>query len=211
MNSPHHKIAEYYNKVFDQYGNTPKGLAWDNQLNLNKRYEIMYDLIKYPRLRIPKTTLLDFGCGYGGFFKWILEHEKNIEYTGVDINGSSIEKAKELHPSCDFFKKDILDLDDFNSLQNFDYIICNGTFTVKDSLTQEEMNQFTHLALKKLWDKTNKGIAFNVMSKIVDWERDDLYHMSMDEIGWFLKNNLSRNFIIRNDYGLYEYTIYVYK
>ena len=58
---------------------------------------------------------------------------------------------------------------------------------------------------------TNKGIAFNIMSKLVDWERDDLFHVSMDELGLFLKNNLSRNFIIKNDYKLYEYTVYVYK
>jgi hypothetical protein len=49
------------------------------------------------------------------------------------------------------------------------------------------------------------------MSKLVDWERDDLFHVSMDEIGLSLKNNLSKNFVIRNDYKLYEYTIYVYK
>ena len=54
-------------------------------------------------------------------------------------------------------------------------------------------------------------MSFNFMSKQVDWERDDLFHVSLDEIAWFMKDNLSRNFIIRNDYKLFEYTIYVYK
>jgi SAM-dependent methyltransferase len=211
MSDSYLKIAEYYNKVFNKYGDTPEGLAWDNQVNLDKRYEVMYDLIKHPIPRVPKVTLLDFGCGYGGFYKWIIEHEKNIQYTGIDINENLIKKAKELYPLCDFFKKDILNVKDFDFLQTFDYIICNGTFTVKDTLTQEKMTEFMHSVLKKLWNKTNKGIAFNVMSKHVDWERDDLFHVSIDELGWFLKNHLSRNFIIKNDYGLYEYTVYVYK
>ena len=73
------------------------------------------------------------------------------------------------------------------------------------------MFDFMTNTLKTLWSKANKGIAFNVMSKLVEWERDDLFHVSMDEIGLFLKNNLSKNFVIRNDYKLYEYTIYVYK
>ena len=73
------------------------------------------------------------------------------------------------------------------------------------------MFDFMTNTLKTLWSKANKGIAFNVMSKLVDWERDDLFHVSMDEIGLFLKNNLSKNFVIRNNYKLYEYTIYVYK
>lgn len=54
-------------------------------------------------------------------------------------------------------------------------------------------------------------MAFNVMSKNVDWEREDLFHMPLDELSAFLTSSISRNFIIRNDYGLYEYTVYVYR
>lgn len=49
------------------------------------------------------------------------------------------------------------------------------------------------------------------MSKDVDWEREDLFHLSLDELSNFLTKEVSRNFIIRNDYGLYEYTTYLYK
>jgi len=63
----------------------------------------------------------------------------------------------------------------------------------------------------KLWNKTNVGIAFNLMSKHVDWERDDLFHVDLDTIGLFCSEFLSRNFVIRHDYKLFEYTIYCYK
>ncbi len=49
------------------------------------------------------------------------------------------------------------------------------------------------------------------MSKQVDWERDDLFHLPLDQMADFVCGNLSRNFVIRNDYGLYEYTTYVYR
>jgi hypothetical protein len=65
--------------------------------------------------------------------------------------------------------------------------------------------------IKKLWNKCDKGITFNLMSKYVDWEREDLFHVSLDELSWFLTKNLSRNFVYRNDYKLYEFTTYVYK
>jgi len=202
MNS-YSKIADYYNKAFNKYGETPEGLAWDNQINLNKRYEVMFDIIKHYN-----STVLDFGCGYGGFYKWIKEHEKLVEYTGLDINKEVLKIAKEKYPKITWIDSDIheniFDL-------NFDYTVCNGTFTVKDTLTQEEMTNFMCNTLEKLWTKTNKGIAFNVMSKLVDWERDDLFHVSIDQLGQWLIDNLSRNFVIRNDYGLYEYTVYVYK
>ncbi len=54
-------------------------------------------------------------------------------------------------------------------------------------------------------------MAFNVMSKHVDWEREDLFHLPFDTLAEFLKKELTRNFVFRNDYGLYEYTTYVYR
>lgn len=203
MNNSYLKIADYYNKAFNKYGDTPEGLAWDNQINLNKRYEVMFDIIKQHN-----STILDFGCGYGGLYEWILANKKPVEYVGLDINKEALKIAKEKYPKTIWIDSDIhkniFDL-------NFDYIICNGTFTVKDILTQEEMTNFMCNTLEKLWAKTNKGIAFNVMSKLVDWERNDLFHVSLDQLGQWLIDNLSRNFVIRNDYGLYEYTVYVYK
>ena len=202
MNS-YNKIADYYNKVFNKHGETPEGLAWDNQINLNKRYEVMFDIIKHYN-----STILDFGCGYGGLYEWILNNKKSVEYTGLDINKEVLKIAEEKYPKTTWINSDIhKNLFDLN----FDYIICNGTFTVKDTLTQEEMTNFMCNTLEKLWTKTNKGIAFNVMSKLVDWERDDLFNVSIDQLGQWLVDNLSRNFVIKNNYGLYEYTVYVYK
>jgi len=55
------------------------------------------------------------------------------------------------------------------------------------------------------------GVAFNVMSKHVDWERDDLFHLPFDTLARYLIASLTRNFVIRSDYGLYEYTTYIYR
>ena len=65
--------------------------------------------------------------------------------------------------------------------------------------------------VRAVFAKAELGIAFNVMSKHVDWERDDLFHLPFDILAQFITRELTRNFIIRNDYGLYEYTTYVYR
>ena len=69
---------------------------------------------------------------------------------------------------------------------------------------------FTNV-IEVVFAKCIKGFAFNVMSKNVDWEREDLFHVSLDQLSDFLCKKITRNFIIRNDYGLYEYTVYVFK
>ena len=65
--------------------------------------------------------------------------------------------------------------------------------------------------LAACFDAARVGIAFNVMSKRVDWEREDLFHWGFDEMAEAIAGRLSRHIRIRADYGLYEYTVYVYR
>jgi SAM-dependent methyltransferase len=199
------KLAEHYDKCFKKYGDTHLGVDWPKLEDTFKRYDMMLGVIKDES----PITLLDFGCGtasLNGYIEFL--KIKNIKYSGLDINESFCTTSKLKFPNNDFYCLDILKN---NDIPNFDYIVCNGPFTEKRELSQQEMMEFFTNVIKKLWDNCNKGIAFNLMSKHVDWEREDLFHVSLDELGWFLKSNLTRNFIIRNDYGLYEYTTYVYK
>jgi hypothetical protein len=65
--------------------------------------------------------------------------------------------------------------------------------------------------LQRVYPLAGRGLAFNVMSKHVDWERDDLFHLPFDQVAAFLRAEISRNYVFRADYGLYEYTTYVYR
>lgn len=73
------------------------------------------------------------------------------------------------------------------------------------------MFEYLKKMISIIFTKSNKAIAFNVMSKQVDWEVDTLFHVPIDDMANFLTKKITRNFIIRNDYGLYEYTVYIYK
>jgi hypothetical protein len=50
-----------------------------------------------------------------------------------------------------------------------------------------------------------------VMTKYLDSEREDLFHLPLDTMAAFISRQISRAFVIRHDYGLFEYTVYVYK
>ena len=62
------------------------------------------------------------------------------------------------------------------------------------------MFQYFQELTDKVFSICNKGVAFNVMSKNVDWERGDLFHLSHDLLTEFLCKKITRNYIIRNDY-----------
>jgi SAM-dependent methyltransferase len=201
-------IADHYKECFLKHGDNHLGVDWPNKEDTIKRHEVMYDIIKEDNTKINEVTILDFGCGLGHFYEWLLTKDIRPHYYGLDINTEFYNVCKMKYPNNTFYNLDILTTEE---LPTFDYIIINGVFTEKRDLTQKEMMNFFKSVIKKLWDKCDKGLSFNLMSKHVDWEREDLFHVSLDELGWFLKDNLSRNFTIRNDYKLYEYTTYVYK
>lgn len=206
-----HKYADivaHYESCLERYGDTHLGVDWPKEDDVKKRYQVMLDVVK----TAAETTikLLDFGCGAAHLYEYILRQTiTNIEYSGLDISEKFIELSQKKFPQIKFYYLDILKND--AGLLDFDYIVMNGVFTEKRSLSYEEMLPYFKQVILKVFAKAKRGIAFNVMSSHVDWQRDDLFHLPLDTLAAFLVKNLSRNFVIRNDYGLYEYTVYVYK
>jgi hypothetical protein len=117
--------------------------------------------------------------------------------------------CKQKYPDIPFKNCDILESPE--KIEKFDYIILNGIFTEKRELSFDEMFEYFKNLIRAIFIKTNCGIAFNVMTKHVDWEREDLFHLPFDLLVSFLKREVSSNLIIRNDYGLFEYTVYLFK
>jgi SAM-dependent methyltransferase len=201
-------IVSFYEKCFEQHGDGPEGHHWPNLGDLKKRYNIMLGVIKDPN---QKNTLLDFGCGSAMLYRYMLENlpDTKIEYSGLDLSPKFINAAKVKFPEINFFCFDVLQTP--KDLQSFDYIVMNGVFTERINLTFDEMWDYFKKMIRTVFIKANKGIAFNVMSKQVDWEKDFLFHLPLDKLAFFLSEELTRNYVIRNDYGLYEYTTYIYK
>ena len=86
-----------------------------------------------------------------------------------------------------------------------------GIFTCKLDMTNEQMTDYMVRLLRLAFTHCARGLAFNVMSHHVDWQREDLFHVPFDRMADILQANLGRNYIFRADYGLYEYTVYLYK
>jgi SAM-dependent methyltransferase len=197
-------ISNHYKSCLKKHGDTYKGLDWPNLQDMLLRYRIMLDVINTDQ----QVKLLDFGCGTGELYKFILDNKVSIDYEGYDINADAIQICKSKFPYVKFYLGDILKEDNLNE---YDYIIANGVFTEKLELTSKQMWSFFKSVIKLLYKHSSKGLAFNVMSNHVDWKRADLFHCPHDSMAKFLTKDISRNFVIRNDYGLFEYTVYVYR
>jgi SAM-dependent methyltransferase len=200
------KIVEHYESCLRKFGDNHLGVDWPNADDALLRYRIMLEIIPGNE----KFSLLDFGCGTAHLYDYIVKKAyNNINYTGLDISKDFIKICKQKYPEIPFKCCNILESPE--QIGTFDYIIMNGVFTEKRDLSFDEMFEYFKKLVKTIFHKTNYGIAFNVMTKHVDWERNDLFHLPFDLLASFLKSEVSRNFTIRNDYGLYEYTVYLFK
>ncbi len=210
MKDKYKLIAQHYESCLEKHGDTHLGVDWPNMNDLHKRFRVMLDIIRVANDKSEKVKLLDFGCGTAHLYEYIVANKiENIEYSGLDISPKFVEVSKAKFPQLNFYCTDLLKGSE--GLPVFDYVVMNGVFTEKRELTFDEMFAFFQQLLEKVFAITSKGVAFNVMSKAVDWEREDLFHLPADLLIDFLTKKLTRNFIIRNDYGLYEYTTYIYK
>ena len=209
MNSDKYlSIIKHYEECLLKYGDTHKGVDWPNADDAIKRYQVMFELIREDSDK--PLTILDFGCGASHFYEYLLPlNRNNLSYVGLEISEDFYNLSKSKFKKNTYIFGDILKNPEI--IPFIDYVIFNGVFTEKRDLTFDEMEDYFHEVLNIVFKKVNNGISFNLMSKSVDWERDDLFHYPLDRLSNFLCKSISRNFVIRNDYGLYEYTTYVYK
>jgi len=203
-------IVRHYEGCFDKHGDSHLGVDWPKLEDVDKRYKVMIDLIRLDSEDPDKVSLLDFGCGTGELNTYLKKNNHSeIDYAGLDISAKFISHCRAKFPENQFYVRNLLD--EGVQIPSFDYWVMNGVFTEKRELSFDEMWDYFKKMIIKAYNLTNRGVAFNLMSKNVDWERDDLFHVSLDQLSEFLCQQVSRDFVIRNDYGLYEYTTYVYK
>jgi SAM-dependent methyltransferase len=201
------EIVAANEEYLDRHGDNFRGVGWTRtQEEVDLRYGVMLDVIREKE----PVTLLDFGCGASHLYDYIRRIGRaDIDYSGLDLSSKFLELSRKKFPSVTYYQADLAASPD--SIPQFDYIVMNGIFNSKCALSHDEMFTYLCTLVDRAFRKARRGIAFNVMTKYVDWERDDLFHLTLDQLAGFLVRMVSRNFVIRHDYGQWEYTTYVYR
>jgi SAM-dependent methyltransferase len=204
---PYADIVRHYEKCLQDHGTGARAVNWNSQADANTRYHVMHDLFAHETGPI---SVLDFGCGLGDFKRY-LDNRRSlaVTYEGLDVSPAFAVAAREAHPGTTIHCMDLLD--EAACLPDFDYAIMNGVFTRRAPLSHDDMLAYLERLAGKLYTHCRKGIAFNVMSVAADWTSEELFHPTPSELVGVITRALSRHFQLRNDYGLYECTVYAYR
>jgi len=201
-------IVSHYEGCLARHGDNHRGVDWPDADAAATRYKVMLELIR--EADPTGLTLLDFGCGASHLYEFMRSSQwSGVQYVGLDLSKGFIELSRRKYPHNEYHCLDILDVD--CRLPTFDYVIMNGVLTEKVDLSYKEMLAYFKRLTQAVFRHAKKGVAFNVMSKYVDWERDDLFHCPVDVAAGHVSTKLSRDFVLRHDYGLYEYAVYAYR
>lgn len=200
-------LGSHYEKTFEKFGATCKGVDWgENKTNLSLRYGKMLAVLDPDCTGRP--SVLDVGCGYGGLLDYALAKGMNLQYTGIDVAENMVTWARNAHPEVEFVNGDILEIQTF---RQFDYVVCNGILTQKLETPGLEMDLYACKLIRRIFELCKKGAAFNVMTTKVNFFSNNLYYRNPAELLSWCLSEITPHIKLDHAYGIYEYTIYLYR
>lgn len=192
---------------------TPEAVLYPNAPDVVHRFHALTSAIDWNRFSPSNPVrILDVGCGPA----FLLDYWQQIgvldrvSYLGTDLNEEILFAARSKYPNHEFRFLDVRK----HALghNQFDVAILCGIFTARFTLDRPSMVNLMEETLLAVWPAVNDHLVYNVMSTHVDWERDDLFHISVDEAIAFAKSRLgTRQVRILHDYGLYEYACLIFR
>jgi SAM-dependent methyltransferase len=192
-------LVSFYSKNLLLHGDRPEALRW-SPVGQRIRYRVLLDIV--PDLNGKKA--LDYGCGKGDLYDYIKENSIDIDYTGIDINPELVKLAKEKHPDAAF---GVTDVEEKPLTEHFDIAFICGVFNNRVQGVEESMLN----VLSKLFEITDEALAINALSSHSKYKGVEMNYTSPEELSFFVEENLTPHYILRQDYLPGDFTMFLYK
>lgn len=199
-------ISAYYAEKFNFYGDTPRGVDWNGKESQFLRFDQLCKVIG--NFKKP-FSLIDFGCGYGALYEYLVNYSEEFTYTGVDISNEILLCAKNKFGHIPGVKFSTT----LNSADRVDFVVASGVFNVRLGYDDDDWFNYVLLTLDSLNQSCIQGFSFNCLTIFsdVDKMQPSLYYADPMRIFNHCKMHYSKNVALLHDYDLYEFTILVRK
>jgi SAM-dependent methyltransferase len=197
-------VVAHYEKSLARFGPTARGMDWKDDVSQALRFAVLCDVCD-----LRERSVHDVGAGAGHLHDFLAARGVGARYTGSDLSSAMVATARALHPGVRFERRDLLG--EPLPAERWDVVLCSGVFTVKLESSDADWWVLVESMLHRMFALCRIGIAFNLMSDRVDWRSPALYYASPGAIVSFCRSELSPFVVLRDDYPLHEFTVYVYR
>lgn len=191
-------VISFFDTQLSLHGDRPEALRW-SEAGQRVHYESLLDIGN-----IEGGKVLDYGCGKGDFYQFLIDKGLRVEYSGFDINDKLIELAKTKFPGADFR---VFDIEEDKLEEDFDYIFLCGVFNLKVQGLDETIKN----TLIRLFKRCRRALAFNALSAHNPKKDFELHYTSPEGVFAFAAGKLSPILSLRHDRMFYDFVLFVYR
>ena len=202
MSDPLREVEAYYESCLEAHGATSRGVNWADDKSHSLRFEVISDLARLS----PEESILDVGCGFGSFLTFLRRTSFRGNYMGIDISKEMISTARRLFPHD---KQCFVVNSDITTVTSHDVVVASGLFNVRAGTDPKIWREYVDRTLINLGKVTRSRLIVNFLSLHSDEDKRsaDLYYESIGRVADLLSQHIGRHLSIRQDYGLFEFTI----
>ena len=201
------QISNIYNKRFNNYNNTPKGVFWNSKLSQDLRLNIILDKI-LQNSKNDEFSIADIGCGYGRLYEIIKERnlDDKVQYYGFDINQKLINFCKNNRD----FKNVQFSINSF-PFKITDYVVMSGTYNLTPTNNISLWEDYIIKNLTSNWKLVKKAMIFNCLIKGKKEINKALYYTELSWLKRICENNFGNIQIFKNQLLKDDVTIVIKK
>jgi SAM-dependent methyltransferase len=196
-------VAEAYRARFEQFGDNPRGVFWNNQETQELRFERLFKEV-LPLLK-PEFSVLDVGSGSAALHGYLLGQSQKHRYAGIEIVPEMVDVSRRKYPEIEVHEGDFIE---WQTDRKFDVCVLSGTLNMPAGAKDWETRVFD--TVSKMFRMSEVAASFNFLTGHSDFRDPSLFYMLPESIFTFCNANCSRFVTIDNGYPLYEFTVTVF-
>ena len=198
-------VASYYSARLARYGETPRGVDWNDEASQLLRFKQLSTIIQ----TTSHFSVNDLGCGYAALLDYLSNRYQRFSYLGIDVSEDMINAAKKRLIG----RNDVRFIASTKPDKIADYTLASGIFNVRLNQSDEDWQAYILATLDILDRYSRHGFAFNCLTSYSDADKikDYLFYANPCTLFDYCKQHYARNVALLHDYHLYEFTILVRK
>ena len=192
--------ALYSSRYKDEAQPSHKKVGWGSAESQELRFSVL------SQIGISGTdSILDVGCGLGDFYLYLRSKgHQPTRYVGIDICEDFVLHCRS-HLDSDRTRFLTGTLDQQGRELTADFVVLSGSLNLKLRNNYDVARE----TLKEMMVRAHKGVAANFLTSYVDFMHDKDFHYSPEQI-FKMCRQIASKVVLRHDYPLYEFTVYLY-